>query len=50
MDDRDHFSGGGRHGPGSAEEVDGLVGVEASLAVEGQMEVEEFGGDGRAEL
>ena len=41
VDDGDGFSGGGCDWPGAAEEVEGVIGVEAALDVEGQMEIEQ---------
>ena len=52
VDDGDGFGVGGSDGPVLAEEVQGVIGVEAALEVEGQMEVEQrnrgHGAQGRA--
>ena len=47
VDDRDGFAGHGGDGPVGAKEVQGIIGVELALVVEGQVEVQQRdGGDG----
>lgn len=41
MDDGDDLGMAGGHGPGLAQEVQGVIGVEAALEVEGQVEVQQ---------
>lgn len=40
----DGFSGGGGDGPRAAQEVEGVIGIEPALEVEGQMQIQQ--GDG----
>ena len=41
VNDGDVFAGGGRDGPGAAEEIEGVIGIESALDIEGQVQVEE---------
>lgn len=46
MDNGDVFLGGWGDGPRASQEVEGKVGIEATLEVDGQMQIEQ--GDGRS--
>lgn len=46
MDEGDGFSGGGADGPDAAQEIEGVIGVDSALEVEGQMQIQQrHGGD-----
>lgn len=47
VNDGDGFSGGGRDRPGTAQKVEGVIGVEPALHVEGQVQIQQrHGGHG----
>lgn len=50
MDDGDEFATGGADRPGTAQEVQSVIGVEAALDVEGQVQVQQRHGWSRAQL
>ena len=50
MDDRDVFLGGWGDGPRASQEVEGVVGIEAALEVDGQMQIQQRDGRSGTEL
>ena len=50
MDDGDIFLGGWGDGPRASQEVEGVVGIEATLEVDGQMQIEQRDGWSGTEL
>jgi len=50
MDDGDGFSGGGADGPDAAQEIEGVIGVDSALEVEGQMQIQQRHGGDRSQV
>ena len=46
----DGFSGGWADGPGAAQEVEGVIGIETALEVKGQMQIQQGDGGGGPEV